>query len=117
MNNDLCDISIIHREAVDLVAKQLEGSPSSVDLAGFLKALADPTRLRIIQSLGFAELCVCDLSAVVGISVSGLSHQLRYLRNKKIVKFRKEGKMAYYSLLDEHIGQIIDIISQHINEP
>lgn len=116
MSSDLCDISIIHQEDVTRVAKQLEASPSAIEIADFLKVLADPTRLKIIQSLRFAELCVCDLTALVGISISGLSHQLRYLRNNKVVQFRKEGKMAYYSLLDEHIGQIIDLTSQHIGE-
>ncbi len=116
MSNDVCDISIIHKDEVDRVARALASGPSIHTMADFLKALADPTRLRVIQALRHAELCVCDLTALVGISVSGLSHQLRYLRNMNIVKFRKEGKLAYYSLTDNHISQLIDLISEHISE-
>ncbi len=116
MSSDVCDISIIHRDEVDRVARALASGPSIGVMADFLKALADPTRLKVIQALHYAELCVCDLAALVGISVSGLSHQLRYLRNMNIVKFRKEGKLAYYSLTDDHISQLVDLVSEHINE-
>ncbi len=116
MSSDVCDITIIHQEVVDRVAREMAKSPSVTIMADFLKALADPTRLKVIQVLRYSELCVCDLTSLVGISVSGLSHQLRYLRNKNIVKFRKEGKLAYYSLADDHVGLIIDLVSQHIKE-
>ncbi len=116
MSNDVCDITIIHQDEVDRVAKAMALEPSVTAMADFLKALADPTRLKVIQALRHAELCVCDLTSLVGISVSGLSHQLRYLRNKNIVKFRKEGKLAYYSLTDEHISQLVDLVSEHISE-
>ncbi len=116
MSNDVCDITIIHQSEVDRVAKAMASEPSVTAMADFLKALADPTRLRVIEALRHAELCVCDLAALAGISVSGLSHQLRYLRNKNIVKFRKEGKMAYYSLVDAHISQLVDLVSEHITE-
>ena len=116
MSSDVCDITIIHQDVVDRVAKEMVKSPSATIMADFLKALSDPTRLKVIQVLRYSELCVCDLTSLVGISVSGLSHQLRYLRNKNIVKFRKEGKLAYYSLADDHVGQIIDLVSKHISE-
>ena len=116
MSSDVCDISIIHKETVNSVAKAMALEPSVTAMADYLKALADPTRLKVIQALRHAELCVCDLTSLVGISVSGLSHQLRYLRNKNIVKFRKEGKMAYYSLVDAHISQLVDLVSEHIAE-
>ncbi len=116
MSSDVCDITIIHQDVVDRVAREMAKSPSATTMADFLKALADPTRLKVIQVLRYSELCVCDLTSLVGISVSGLSHQLRYLRNKNIVKFRKEGKLAYYSLADDHVGLIIDLVSKHINE-
>ena len=102
MSSDVCDITIIHQEVVDRIAKEIAKGPSVTAMADFLKALSDPTRLKVIQALRHSELCVYDLTALVGISVSGLSHQLRYLRNKNIVKFRKEGKLAYYSLADDH---------------
>lgn len=116
MSSDVCDITIIHQEEVDRVAKAMASGPSITAMADFLKALADPTRLKVIQALRHAELCVCDITALVGISVSGLSHQLRYLRNMNIVKFRKEGKLAYYSLTDEHIIRLMDLVSEHIKE-
>ncbi|VAW28043.1 Cadmium efflux system accessory protein [hydrothermal vent metagenome] len=116
MSSDICDITIIHQDVVDRVAKEMAKSPSATTMADFLKALSDPTRLKVIQVLRYSELCVCDLTSLVGISISGLSHQLRYLRNKNIVKFRKEGKLAYYSLADDHVGQIIDLVSKHISE-
>jgi len=116
MKSDICDITIIHQDVVNRVATEMAKSPSVTAMADFLKVLSDPTRLKVIQTLRHSELCVCDLTALVGISVSGLSHQLRYLRNMNIVKFRKDGKLAYYSLTDDHISQIIDLISQHINE-
>jgi len=116
MSSDICDITIIHQSEVDRVAKAMASGPSVTVMADFLKALADPTRLKVIQALRHAELCVCDLTALVGISVSGLSHQLRYLRNMNIVKFRRDGKLAYYSLKDEHISQLVDLVSEHINE-
>ena len=84
--------------------------------AELFKALSDPTRLRIVQSLLIDELCVCDISAVIDISISAISHQLRLLRSMKIVKNRKEGKMVYYSLTDEHIRELINIADEHINE-
>ncbi len=116
MSSDICDVTIIHQDVVDRVAKEMVKNPSAAVMADFLKALADPTRLKVIQVLRYSELCVCDLTSLVGISISGLSHQLRYLRNKNIVKFRKDGKLAYYSLADNHVGQIIDLVSKHISE-
>ena len=95
---------------------ELPSTEQSNQTAELFKALSDPTRLRIVQSLLIDELCVCDISAVIDISISAISHQLRLLRSMKIVKNRKEGKMVYYSLTDEHIRELINIADEHINE-
>ncbi|EYB66318.1 regulatory protein ArsR [Deinococcus phoenicis] len=81
-----------------------------------LKMVADPTRLRILSALNIEELCVCDLAAVAGISESAVSHQLRLLRAHRLVSFRKEGRVVYYRLLDQHITSLIGNAIDHANE-
>ena len=116
MSTEVCEINIIHQEAVDRAKEKLSKEVAVEEMANFFKAVADPTRLKIILVLQFSELCVCDLAAIVGISISGLSHQLRYLRNLNIVKNRKTGKLVYYSLTDLHINQLLSIVNEHISE-
>ena len=84
--------------------------------SALLKAVADPTRLRLLSALNTAELCVCDLAAVVGISESAVSHQLRLLRAHRLVAFRKEGRIAYYRLLDHHVTVLIGSALDHALE-
>jgi DNA-binding transcriptional ArsR family regulator len=85
-------------------------------LAGIFKTLSDPTRIKILYGLSKTELCVCDLARLLGKSDSAVSHQLRVLRNQKLVKFRKEGKIAYYSLDDDHIHQLLHDGLTHVEE-
>jgi len=85
-------------------------------LAESFKALGDPTRLKIVLVLRSSELCVHEIASSVQMSVSAVSHQLRLLRALKIVKLRKQGKMSYYSLDDEHIIQLLDVGIMHIQE-
>ncbi|WP_248928878.1 ArsR/SmtB family transcription factor [Paenibacillus hamazuiensis] len=87
----------------------------AVGLADVFKALGDPTRVKIIYTLLKKELCVHDLTVVLNMGQSAISHQLRYLRNLRIVKRRKEGKTVFYSLDDEHIEQIFVQMLQHVN--
>ncbi len=115
-NNIVCSVEIIDREKVDRVNAALPKMKETSETANLFKALADPTRLRIVQALLLEELCVCDISAVVDVSVSAISHQLRLLRNMKIVKNRKEGKMVYYSLDDDHVRGIIETAQIHLDE-
>lgn len=77
----------------------------------------DPSRIRILQALGAAELCVCDLSAVLGMSQSAVSHQLRTLKNQDLVGYRREGKVVFYRLKDHHVGEILGAGLAHIQEP
>ena len=115
-SNDVCSVEIIDRQKVDRVNKELTSTEETSDMAALFKSLADPTRLRIVQALLLEELCVCDISAIVKVSISAISHQLRLLRNMRIVKFRKQGKQVYYSLNDAHIEQLIKTALEHISE-
>ncbi len=115
-NNAICSAIIIDQKKVDRVNKTLPPSDETKEMATLFKALADPTRLRIVQSLLLEELCVCDLSTIVQVSISAISHQLRLLRTMRIVKYRKQGKQVYYSLNDEHITQLIRTATEHVRE-
>lgn len=86
------------------------------DLAEFFKVFADSTRMKIIYALMEKELCVCDIAKIVGTTQSAISHQLRVLKQSKLVKFRKEGKEVYYSLYDDHIIEIVKKGREHIEE-
>jgi len=111
-----CQIRHINTENVakaNLAIPQIE---EIQDLADMFKALGDPTRLKIVTALVASELCVCDLSAVCGLSESAISHQLRILRNLRIVKYRREGKIVYYRLDDDHVESLVRQSLAHISE-
>lgn len=116
-NNDaICGVIAINEEKVESVLSTLPNDTEIDDLTNTFKILSDQTRLKIVLALAKEELCVCDLSALVGVSVSAISHQLRLLRNMRIVKKRKDGKMVYYSIDDSHIENLISESLIHINE-
>lgn len=111
--DDIC--SGMGHQKVNSVKSHLIPQETAVELADLFKALGDPTRIKIIHSLlKGGELCVHDLCEVLEMAQSAVSHQLRYLRNLRIVKRRKEGKTVYYSLDDHHIEQIYTQTLQHI---
>ncbi len=109
-----CEDYCVHKEAVCSAKKHQLSQEEVNQLSETFKALGDPTRIRIIQALRHKELCVCDLSQVLQLSQSAVSHQLRVLRNLRLVKFRKEGKNVFYSLDDEHIELLFDQGLDHI---
>jgi len=113
---DVCDVYFVNENKVKTVQESLRSITDFNNLAELFKVLGDPTRIRIIYILSQEELCVCDIAGVLGVSVSAVSHQLRILRNLKLVKFRREGKMAYYSLDDTHISQLFNQGLEHIRE-
>ncbi len=116
MNKDQCTCRIIHKEQVEAARKTaLRGSEIEM-LSQTFKALGDPSRLRILTALGKHEMCVCDLAALLTISESAVSHQLRLLRTIKLVKNRREGAVLYYSLDDTHVNDLIAIALEHIRE-
>ena len=113
---DVCETKIINKEKVEKVKNQMIDEKTFKDLSETFKTISDKTRLEILYALSKQELCVCDLSAVVNMSISLVSHQLRLLRDKKLVKFRKEGKSVYYSLDDDHVVQLIKMAYDHLVE-
>ncbi|GAA5515001.1 transcriptional repressor SmtB homolog [Deinococcus carri] len=113
---DTCDVPCVHPEAVARVRTALPDAACVESASSLLKVVADPTRLRMLSALSVEELCVCDLAAVAGISESAASHQLRLLRAHRLVSFRKEGRVAYYRLLDQHITALISSAIEHAGE-
>lgn len=112
----LCEITFIDEEKINKVKKELPDENVLVGLSEIFKVLGDSTRLKILLSITSNELCVCDISALIGVSVSAISHQLRLLKNSRLVKYRKEGKMVYYSLDDNHIKSIVNEARKHVEE-
>lgn len=114
--DDVCDISCVHHEVVGKYADQLITLNRANSLSDLFKTLGDPTRIRIIDALAKSELCVCDLAELLGLSQSATSHQLRVLRNSNLAKYRREGKMVYYSVHDAHVSEIYRQGLEHIDE-
>ena len=111
-----CEITLVHEDTVEAVRKTLPEDELLYDLADFFKVFGDTTRIKILQALYRSELCVCDLSAVLGASQSAVSHQLKILRLANLVKHRKEGKIVYYSLSDNHVSAILAQGLDHLEE-
>ncbi len=101
--NEDCEIYCIHPEMVKKAKTRALSDKALLRLSEMFKTLSDPTRLRIINTLQSGEMCVCDLSSVLDMDHSAVSHQLRVLKDRRIVKLRKDGKIAYYSLDDKHV--------------
>ncbi len=113
---DICETKIINKKKVSQVKKQMIDSKAFQELSKTFKTISDKTRLEILFALSKEELCVCDLSMVIEMSISSVSHQLRILRDKKLVKFRKVGKSVYYSLDDDHVVKLIKMAYDHMIE-
>jgi len=111
-----CDCNVIHDAIVSKVKKRLPDENKLYDLAELFKVFGDSTRVRIISALMFAELCVCDIAVLLGMSKSAISHQLRALRQTRLVKYRRCGKVVFYSLDDRHIGSIFKLALSHVSE-
>lgn len=111
---DICLTQCVHEEAVHTARKAMLTAEQTTDLAALFKVLGDPTRVRILRGLSTGELCVCDLAALLCMTTSAVSHQLRVLRAAKLVRFRKEGKIVYYSLDDDHVTGLLRDGLDHI---
>jgi DNA-binding transcriptional ArsR family regulator len=117
MNTDeVCDLVQIDLARVRKIRAELVVPEAVQGLAETFSALGDPTRVRILDALSHGELCVCDLAAVLGLSQSAVSHQLRLLRNIRLVKPRRDGRIVFYSLDDQHIMSIFKQTLQHVEE-
>ncbi len=112
----VCEIEYVNKRAVQEVKSRMLDNKIILKIADSFKILGDPTRVRILYSLSQKELCVCDLSALLNMSHSAISHQLRLLRSSNLVKFRREGKVVYYSLSDEHVIKLISMGIKHAKE-
>ncbi|MGZ4951925.1 MAG: ArsR/SmtB family transcription factor [Halobacteriota archaeon] len=114
--SEICDVFCINKEAVDAVRARMLDDQLVEDAAEVFRVLGDPTRMRLLYALAQRELCVCDLSAVLDMTQSAISHQLRVLRSARLVRHRKVGKIVYYSLADAHVVQLMEIGVDHARE-
>ena len=111
---DRCDIDHVHPEGVQWARAALPEAEVVSDLAALFGALGDPTRVRLLAALAAGPLCVCDLAAVLGMTQSAVSHQLRLLRALSLVRARREGKLVWYALDDDHIRDLLAIGREHV---
>ena len=111
---EVCEITYIDRKKVSSVKKRMKPETTMQRLSETFKVLGDTTRTKMIFALSLEELCVCDIANLLGATKSAVSHQLRILRNMKLVKYRKEGKRAFYSLDDDHIKNLFDEGLRHV---
>ena len=116
MINDICEINVIHEDLVEKVKSNMLDENKIIDLSELFKVFGDSTRMKIICALLQEELCVCDIAYIINSTVSAVSHQLRILKQAKLVKYHKEGKVVYYSLDDEHVYEIFKKGCEHIEE-
>lgn len=112
----VCEENCIHNDTVASAKSQLPDEDSLFDLAELFKVFGDSTRVKILYILFESEMCVCDIAESLSMTVSAISHQLRILKNAKLIKFRKDGKNVIYSLADEHVARILDQGMEHICE-
>ena len=111
-----CDCDVIHEKIVRAVKKKVPPTEDYVAVANLFKMFGDPSRMRLLHALSMHEMCVCDLAVLLGVTKSAVSHQLKSLRLLNLVKYRKEGQVAFYSLADDHVEAIIKIGFEHIRE-
>ena len=110
------DFLCLHEEAVAAVRKQMPDEDDLYDLAELYKVFGDSTRIKILYVLFSAELCVYDIARLLGMTQSAVSHQLRILKNNKLVKFRREGKTVFYALDDDHVRSILKLGMEHLGD-
>ncbi len=111
-----CDVIKIHEDLVKAVSLEMPDDESLYDLAELFKVFGDTTRIRILYTLFASEMCVCDIAEVLNMTQSAISHQLKVLKQAKLVKNRRDGKQIIYSLDDGHIANIITMGLEHIME-
>ena len=113
---ECCDVTCVHNQIIEAVKEKMSAEELLNELADFYKVFGDATRIKILCVLLRSEMCVCDLAEMLGMTQSAISHQLRVLKQMKLVKNRREGKTVYYSLADGHIQNIISQGMEHIME-
>lgn len=111
-----CDCDVIHGDIVDAVKEKMPDDSEIYDLSDFFKVFGDSTRIKILWALDESEMCVCDLAVLLNMTKSAISHQLRSLRQADLVRYRREGKVVYYSLADDHVKEIFEKGLEHMRE-
>ena len=111
-----CEQVCVHADVVQMALSEMPHDEELYNLAELFKVFGDSTRIRILYVLSESELCVCDLAQILGVSQNAVSHQLRVLKNNKLVRYRREGKMIFYSLADDHVKSIINQGMEHVTE-
>ena len=111
-----CDYMHIHEDIVKTVHDKMPDEEVLFDLAELFKIFGDSTRIKILYILFESETCVCDIAQILGMNISAISHQLRVLKQARLVKYRREGKTVFYSLADDHVRSIINQGTEHIGE-
>ena len=112
----VCSEISAHPQAIAIIRSAMPDEDSMLDVSELFKVLGDSTRTRILFALLAAETCVCDLSELLGASVSAVSHQLRILRQARLVRYRREGKTVFYALADEHVRTLLSQGMEHVQE-
>ena len=115
-NVECCEFIHAHDEIVEKVRRELPSEDTLYDLTELFRIFGDSTRIRILYVLFEAEMCECDIAALLGMTQSAISHQLKALKNARLVKSRREGKTVFYALADDHVKTIIDQGLEHILE-
>lgn len=113
---ETCVVEGIHHQVVKSVQKKMPDPVALYELADFFKLLGDSTRISILWALSESEMCVCDICALLQMKQPAVSHQLRNLKQSRFVKSRREGKIVYYSLDDDHIRQLLNLAMDHLIE-
>lgn len=113
---DVCDVNCVHQDVIDRVSQAMPDDEELYDLAEFFKIFADSTRIRILFTLFESPMCVCDLAEALSMKQPAISYQLRILKQARLVKSRREGRIVYYSLSDDHVRGIIAMGREHIGE-
>ena len=116
MEHPVCECEVVHEEFLKEVRGKSLEKKDYIELATLFKLFGDATRVQILHALEQHELCVCDLAALLGVTKSAVSHQLKSLRLARLVKYRRDGQNAYYSLADDHVKKILDMGCEHLAE-
>ena len=115
-SSECCEAVEVHEDLLKLVREKLPAEESLMDLAELFKVFGDSTRIKILYALYDRELCVQDIAQALGISQSAISHQLRVLKDARLVRFRRDGKAVYYALDDDHVRTILSLGMEHVEE-
>lgn len=113
---EICGISCIHPDKINQVLDSLPDESTLMQLAELFRIFGDSTRIRILYALFEAEVCVCDLAKLLGMTQSAISHQLRLLKQARLIKSRRDGKTVFYSLADDHVRGLLQLATDHISE-